>query len=93
MSLNINFTKIKKKSNVFTIFFFMGMNIYKSLKELKLRLREVIGIMLTEYNLGELQKKNQTKISLIKLLVFDFALFFEDIFCFTLEIFHSLPCW
>lgn len=92
MSLNINFTKIKKKSNVFMIFF-MGMHIYKSLKALKLRLREVIGIMLTEYNLGELPKKKQTKISFIKLLVFDFALFFEDIFCFTLEIFHSLPCW
>lgn len=42
---------------MFLRFFFMGMNIYKSLKELKLRLREVIGIMLTEYNLGELQKK------------------------------------
>lgn len=56
MSLNINFTKIKKKSNVFMIFF-MGMHIYKSLKALKLRLREVIGIMLTEYNLGELPKK------------------------------------
>lgn len=37
--------------------FFMGMHIYKSLKALKLRLREVIGIMLTEYNLGELPKK------------------------------------
>lgn len=57
MSLNINFTKIKKKIECFYDFFFMGMNIYKSLKELKLRLREVIGIMLTEYNLGELQKK------------------------------------
>lgn len=42
--------------------FFMGMHIYKSLKALKLRLREVIGIMLTEYNLGELpKKKNKLK--------------------------------
>lgn len=40
--------------------FFMGMHIYKSLKALKLRLREVIGIMLTEYNLGELPKKKKT---------------------------------
>lgn len=37
--------------------FFMGMHIYKSLKALKLRLREVIGIMLTEYNLGDMPKK------------------------------------
>lgn len=41
---------------------FMGMHIYKSLKALKLRLREVIGIMLTEYNLGELPKKNPKKL-------------------------------